>query len=156
MPRYASATTVNADRSRTEIERTLARYGASKFMYGWQENAAVVGFEANNRRIRFVLPLPELGEFMTTPTGRRRTSLQGRQSQEQATRQRWRALALAIKAKLETVESNISTFEDEFMAHIVLPDGRTVSEWLTPQIERAYTSSSMPPLLPMRVPLPAE
>jgi hypothetical protein len=67
---------------------------------------------------------------------------------EVARRQRWRALALAIKAKLEAVESGIATFEEEFMAYIVLPDGQTVGEFLSPQIEAAYSSGRMPPLLP--------
>lgn len=33
------------------------------------------------------------------------------------------------------------------MPHVLLPDGRTVSEWLTPQIESAYQTNSMPMLL---------
>ena len=34
---------------------------------------------------------------------------------EQACRQRWRALALVIKAKLEAIDAEISTFEEEFL-----------------------------------------
>ncbi len=144
---YANRTEVSPGKSRDEIERTLRRYGATKFMYGWQENAAVIGFEAYNRRIRFVLPLPREGEVERTATGRRRRNPQ--KSLEQAERQRWRALALAVKAKLETVESGIATFEQEFMAYVVLPDGSTVGEWMAPQIETAYRMGQMPPLLPM-------
>jgi len=55
---------------------------------------------------------------------------------------------LVIKAKLEAVESGISVFEDEFMANIVMPDGRTVSEHVRPRIATAYESGEMPPLLP--------
>ena len=40
---------------------------------------------------------------------------------EQERRRLWRALLLNIKAKLEAVESGISVFDEEFMAHIVLP-----------------------------------
>jgi hypothetical protein len=61
---------------------------------------------------------------------------------------RWRALALAVKAKLEVVESGIATFEEEFMAHIVMPDGRTVGEHVAPRIEEAYTSGQPLALLP--------
>ena len=67
---------------------------------------------------------------------------------EQATRQRWRALALSIKAKLESVESGIEQFEEAFMAQIVLPNGKTVGEWVAPQIEASYKSGNMPPMLP--------
>jgi hypothetical protein len=34
---------------------------------------------------------------------------------------RWRALLLMIKAKVEAVESGVVTFEDEWLAHFVLP-----------------------------------
>ena len=54
-----------------------------------------------------------------------------------------------IKAKLEAVESEITCFDDEFMAHIVLPNGDTVSQWLVPQISSAYANGEMPKLLPL-------
>lgn len=63
-------------------------------------------------------------------------------------RQRWRALALAIKAKLEAVETGIATFEEEFLNYIVLPDGVTVGEFIRPQIETAYATGTMPKMLP--------
>lgn len=147
MSRYAHNTTVAPDRSRAEIERTLARYGATKFMYGWQENAAIIGFEVNGRRVRFILPLPSEDTFQ--PSGGRGRKRSPQVAVEQETRQRWRALALAVKAKLETVESGIAAFEDEFMAYLVLPSGETVGEWMAPQIAQAYLSGKMPPLLPM-------
>ena len=53
-----------------------------------------------------------------------------------------------IKAKLEAVETGITEFEDEFLAHIVLPNGQTAGHWMRPQIAKAYESGSMPPLLP--------
>lgn len=62
------------------------------------------------------------------------------------------ALALVVKAKLEAVESGISTFEQEFMAHIVLPNGQTTGQWMIPQIEAAYKTGTMPALLPMLPP----
>ena len=47
-------------------------------------------------------------------------------------------------AKLEAVEAGISEFEDEFMAHIVLPGGGTVSNLMRPQIEQAYLTGDVP------------
>ncbi|GAG36103.1 unnamed protein product [marine sediment metagenome] len=64
-------------------------------------------------------------------------------------RQKWRALSLVIKAKLEAVESGISIFEEEFLAHIVLPDGRTIGDFMIPQIKTIYSSGKMPKLLPI-------
>lgn len=149
MSRYAENTSVGTDKSRAEIERTLQRYGADGFMYGWQGARALVQFVAHGRQIRFELPLPDrqASEFTKTPTGRDRSEKQAYDAWEQACRQRWRALALAIKAKLEAVEAGISTFESEFLANVVLPGGQTVGAWMTPQIERAYDTGEMPPLL---------
>ena len=51
------------------------------------------------------------------------------------------------KAKLEAVETGITEFEDEFLAHIVLPNGQTMGEFAKPQIAHAYDTGDMPPLL---------
>src|SRR5688500_2693571 len=59
MTRYAATTEVSSSRSRDEIERTLTRYGADQFLYGWQETSAVVGFRMHGRQIKFMLPLPD-------------------------------------------------------------------------------------------------
>lgn len=150
MPRYAATTQVSSNKSRDEIERTLARYGADQFMYGWQDGSAVVAFRANERRVRFLLPLPDRNSptFTRHSKGLRDASAAER-LYEQATRQRWRALALVIKAKLEAVEAGISEFEDEFLAHVMLPTGQTVGEWMRPQVAEVYLTGHMPPMLPM-------
>lgn len=150
MNRYAQDTSVSSEASRNEIEKTLRRYGAGGFMYGTQRTFAVVAFEMDNRRIKFTLPMPDPDSREFTHTsyrGTQRTAEAALKEWEQACRQRWRALALAIKAKLEAVASGITTFEEEFMAHIVLPGGQTVGAWLAPQIESAYQNNKMPPLL---------
>ena len=129
--------------------RTLQRYGADQFMYGWDANKAVIAFRMSGRQIRFMLPMPDKQDkaFVLTPTGKRRKEGQAFDAWEQACRQRWHALALVIKAKLEAVESGISIFDDEFMANIVLPDGSTVGQFMAPQIADAYKSGDMPKLL---------
>jgi hypothetical protein len=151
MSKFAQDTSVSVERSRAEIERTLQKYGAEGFMYGWQGNRAAVQFDMNGRRIKFELPLPDpkAKEFTHTPSrGTLRTAAQQHEAWEQACRQRWRALNLAIKAKLEAVECGITTFEAEFLSHIVLPNGGTVGEWMVPQIAAAYEHRKMPPMLP--------
>lgn len=146
---YASQTQVSADRSRAEIERTLTKYGATKFMYGWDGDRALIGFVASNRQVRFLLPLPDRNDkgFTRTAQGRPRTSNAVEQAYEQAVRQRWRALALVIKAKLEAVETGIVTFEDEFAMFIVLPDGTSVRDHVRPAINEAYSSGTVPDML---------
>jgi hypothetical protein len=151
MPTFAADTQVTPERSRAEIERTLQRYGADSFMYGWDGPQAVVAFRMQGRMIRFLLTLPgrDAEEFHRTPTGKKRAPNAAFEAWEQACRQRWRALALVIKAKLEAVQSGITTFEEEFLAHTLLPDGQTVGQWMLPQVERAYLNGKMPALLPL-------
>jgi hypothetical protein len=146
---YAASTAVTSERSRLEIERTLTRYGATSFAYGWQQQNAMIGFVMAGRQVRFLLPLPDehAPEFTRTPTGRPRTATEAKRQHEQAVKQRWRALALIVKAKLEAVEAGIVTFEDEFAMHMILPDGRRVSEHVAPAVESAYATGVIPPML---------
>jgi hypothetical protein len=148
--RYAAGTEVSSDRSRAEIERTLTRYGATQFLYGWSGKRATVGFTAHGRSIRFELPLPDRAdkEFTRTDTGRERSEQAAADAYEKAVRQRWRALALVVKAKLEAVSSGITTFEDEFLAHTVLPGGVTVADTVRNHVAQAYKTGSVPALLP--------
>lgn len=134
MSKFASRTKVDSFKTRSEIERTLHKYGANGFQYGWAGIKAVIAFELKNRRIKFLLPLPDPKNYSAA-------------KHEQLVRSKWRALFLVIKAKLEAVESGITTLEDEFMAHIVLPGNQTVSEFMAPQIEQAYKTGAVPRLL---------
>jgi len=146
--RYASKTSVSVERSIGEIQKTLNRHGCAEFMSGTKDDKSIIQFQMNERRIRFVLPLPPKADYSTNKRGREKPVDKILKDWEQACRQRFRALALAVKAKLEAVEAGITTFEEEFMAHIVLPSGHTVGAWMSPQIEQAYQSKKMPPMLP--------
>lgn len=147
---YAADTKVPVERSRAEIERILKRYGADQFVYGEdsETSSALIAFRAHRRHVRVRLSLPTLDEARRTPAGRTRAQGAAQTAHAQEARRRWRALALIIKAKLEAVESGITTFEEEFLPWTVLPSGETVAEWTAPQIERAYETGEMPSLLP--------
>ena len=136
---YAIKTSVPVDRSQNEIRKILSNYGASSFAYGEQGSLSVILFEMQRRRVKFSLPMPVIPE-----KGASQASVK---AYEQLCRSRWRCLVLAIKAKLECVESGITTLEQEFLAHIVLPSGETVGDAMAPQISQAYASGKMPPLL---------
>jgi len=160
---YASGTTVSTERSKNEIEATLRRYGADQFVSGWKDNATMLGFRMGDRMVRFVLPLPAPSQFKTYKATRRASWRSGsshvheftrtRSDQaalvacDQETRRRFRALSLVIKAKLEAVASGITTFEEEFLAHIVLPGGSTVYERTRSELKLAYESGKAPELL---------
>ena len=152
MGKYAANTEVSEEKSRGEIEATLRRYGADAFSYGWEENRALIAFRANNRHIRFEISMPDRSDEQFTKYKSRgywydRTEASAYNEWQKARKQRWRALALVVKAKLEAVDSGISEFEEEFLAHIVLPDGTTVGQQIRPHIEKAYIDGKMPRLL---------
>ena len=143
---YAEKTAVSVAKTKADIEELIQKAGAGQFVSGYKEDVAVIGFSLENRQIRFLLPLPDKQDrkFWYTPEQqRKRTDKQAYEAWEQACRSRWRAL------KLEAVDSGISTIEREFLYDIVLPDGKTVGEYMAPQIEAAYTTGEMPSMLPM-------
>lgn len=142
--RFAENTKVSAEQSRSEIEKTLTRYGADAFAYGTDGNQAMVQFRMRSRMVKFLVPLPDAAEYRKSPAGRSRTDLQVKEAVAQAARQRWRALLLAIKAKLEVVESGIATFDQEFLPYLMLPNGQTVGDVTLPQLEIAYSTGRMP------------
>jgi hypothetical protein len=148
---YAQRTEVPSEKTRMEIERALIRWGAHEFVTGWTENEAQIAFAFADRKVLFRLPLPNRRDkrFTHTPGKSLQRSPAAAQAEyEQAVRQRWRALLLIIKAKLEAIESGVTSFETEFLPHILLPDGRTVSEHVAPRIALAYESGEVPALLP--------
>jgi hypothetical protein len=147
---YAKKTNVAVSKTKGEIDGLLRKYGATGFGSFEERTRALLVFEMKDRRIRFVLPLPDRQGKQFTVDGRGRSrSLEARlASWEQACRSKWRALFLCIKAKLESVEAGIETFEDSFLAHIQLPDGMTVGEHVKPNIAIAYGKKAMQPLLP--------
>jgi hypothetical protein len=148
--RYAARTTVAPDRSRLEIERDLARFGATAFGYMRQGQVEAVLFEIGGRRVRLTLTLPDPHgrEFTRTDTGQQRAATAARTAHEQAVKARWRALVLVVKAKLAAIEAGISDVETEFLANIMLPSGATVGQWVQPQLDEVYGSGGMPALLP--------
>lgn len=152
MARYAEGTTVSIESSQAEIARLIVRFGARRFVSGFDDDQrlAMVQFEAHNRRVKFLLYMPDPAsrDFTHNARGQVRTSTQHNNAYQAECRRLWRSLVLVIKSKLESVESGIETFEDAFLANIVLPNGQTVGDYLEPQIEATYKSGQMPPLLP--------
>lgn len=125
---YAVDTKVPVTNSRAEIERELTKYGATSFGFALQPDKSCVFFEYDGRRIRFDLPMKA-----------------GTSDKEQ--RSRWRALNLSIKAKLVSVDTGIETFEQAFLAHVVLADGQSLYNAVKDGIEQQYVTGRVGPLL---------
>jgi hypothetical protein len=155
VPTYAAGTSTNSSASRAEIEHDLERFGATAFQYGWDSDRrrAEITFRIGGRAVQMTMALParDHPDVIWTPARRRQRSAEGQaEAYEQLTRQRWRALALGIKAKLALVEAGITTLEQEFLANVLLPGGQSVGSWVAPVVERAYEldAAPMPALLP--------
>lgn len=159
MGRYAEKTTVSFAKSIAEIQRTLDRYDAKGFQYGREDDRAYVGFKIqvgedlrNMRIVRIKMTLPKRDDKEFTHTemqGYLRSDSAAATAWEKACRQRWRALALAVKSKLESVESGIETFEEAFFAHIIIPGlGKTFGEAILPDLPQIMHSGEIPKLLP--------
>jgi hypothetical protein len=87
------------------------------------------------------MALPNSNDF------RQRTQEAFKRALAQEERRRWRVLLLRVKARLEEIAEGVS-FEEAFMPFVVLPDGRTVREYVLPEVKRAYEMGVMPKMLP--------
>lgn len=130
---YAVGTKVSIDKTRMEIETTVAKAGATHYGTFSEPGSAMIAFRLKDRNIRFNLPIPA-------------------KMNDQAKRSRWRAMLLVIRAKLESVESGIETVEEAFLANIVVggTGGRTVYEEIKAPIALTYEGKNVPLLPPGR------
>jgi hypothetical protein len=147
---YAKDTSVSVSKSQATIRKLLLDRDADQIAFAEDagESKAVVAFRMRGRAVRIELRLPSRDEerFTHTPaTLKERSREAATKAWEQACRSQWRALFLVIKAKLVAVEAGITTFEREFLADMVLPNGETAGQFLLPQVELG----TMPPMLPL-------
>lgn len=146
---YAQTTSVPVDRSKSELERIFLRYGADQYVTGTDvaQLKTLIKFRYARRYFQITINLPDPDKFAVTESGRSRLREQQVKAWEQATRQRWRALVLYVKATLEATEAGIITFESAFLGNTLLPNGSTLYEYVTPQIQSTYETGEMPKLL---------
>jgi len=136
MAKYAKDTRVPISHSRTEIERTLLRYGIDEFGMGVSPRGDGIIFKKNDKVYKINVPNPDPNKFSTDT------------KYEQARRQRWRILLLSIKAKLEEIEAGLISFDDQFLAYMALPDGSTVGDFMRlPENRQRLAKTKMPKLL---------
>jgi hypothetical protein len=123
---YAARTDVPLVQSIAEVVRLLKKFGADRIAQAEEPGRIAVQCFLSGRLLRFAVALPD---------------------GPQAQRQRGRALLLVIKAKLESIESGVETFEQAFLANVVMPDGQTVADKAVPWIANAYATGKTPPLM---------
>ena len=146
---YAHGTTVTADRSMIEVRRLLSKHGITDFVSGQDGGVSGLLFKVRGRAVRIAIPNPDPNDprLCRTPSGRPRRDHIAREHYEQEVRRRWRVLVIAMKAKLELIEAGVSTFEEEFLAHFILPAGRTVGEQVLPELDSIQRTGALPALL---------
>jgi hypothetical protein len=159
---YAEGTTVSVEKSRAELDTLLGKHGAQQrgIMSDEAQNRAIVGFVLHDRRYKLVIPLPaptppskseEPRAWAFWSDAQRKAYIQ--KEHEQACRARWRAIVMLVKAKLEVVRIGLSSVEKEFLADLLLPDGRTAGETIESYVADVIRGGSQGPLaLPGRRP----
>ncbi|MDP3063867.1 MAG: hypothetical protein Q8O40_11760 [Chloroflexota bacterium] len=142
--KYAEGTEVPVGRSRDEIERTLARFGstAQAWMRDDEKGVVTVAFKRGGHAYRFTVPSPPLSEFMETPSGRwARTEAQALMARDTEIRRRFRSLANYVKAVLDATESGIIKADEALLPYLLLPEGDTVYQRASRQLERGVDVS---------------
>lgn len=153
--KYAEHTTVTPEKSMTEIMQTLRRYGADGFQTNIDDRAgahsivfrvrATGSISAEGYRfVKLVVKIPERDAYVKRALATMARKPRSKSPQQAAleqweseVRRRWRALALFVKAALEAVESEITTIEQVFLAHLLIGSG-TVGDAVLPRIKDAY------------------
>lgn len=143
---YAAQTTVPLERSISEIIAMVRKAGAESIGQMHDRDSFVIVFALADRRMKFKVPLAT--EYVGPKVGGNGRVIDTAARLEQMNRQKGRALMLVIKAKLESVESGVETFEQAFLGNIMLADGKTVYENIAEPIAIEYqTGRASGPLL---------
>jgi hypothetical protein len=139
---YSSAT--SGDKAMAEIQRILQRFGCNKFgtMTDWDAGTLIVQFEWHGARVSFPANFKGYATawLKENPWTSRKAS----------TKAEWEAKALEIgsiavysilrdwiKAQVVAVETGLISFDEVFMAHVLLPNGQRM-------IEHARTNNLLP------------
>jgi DNA polymerase IIIc chi subunit len=138
---YAKGTKVAIETTDQQIKTMLRKAGATAYATFEDGNGASIAFRLNDLNIRMALAMPDRfsNEFVMKTVNQYggqapRSEDAAEKLWEQACRERWRALHLCVKAKLEAIAAGVETFEDAFLAHVMTETGETVGERVRPQL----------------------
>lgn len=115
---YVRGASVTAAASQSEIQQMLMASGATGLRWSREDGRAAISFGAGPRRFRIVLVLPHTAGGLP-PRG---TLYAAAKASQDLARQRWRQLSLLIRAKLDAVDSGITTFDQEFLGYLLGPE----------------------------------
>ncbi len=143
---YAKETIIEPEQTRNDIEKLLFRYGADTFGYGRMGTTSIISFRFHSLVIKLTVEEPLLESFFKDSSDRKRSPEKQKLAWKQAIRSRWRLLLLVIKGRLEMITVGMSSFEEQFMADIVMPNEQRLSDWVRPILEEANRTDRMPML----------
>jgi len=148
MARYAEGTEVAVEKSQAELKRLIERYGARKVLTfdDQDEGVSALQFQIRDRQVLLRLRFPAESEFRLDARGRLRTDNARYNAWDAERRRLWRSLVMVVKAKLESVESGIETFDEAFLPHLVMEGGGTIGDRVLAELPRALASGFLPAL----------
>jgi hypothetical protein len=134
---YAEGTSVDTGQSRLEIERLLQRAECSHVGVMHEPGKAIVYFQRKGWAVQMSIPIPQPEDAPQKIGGRYfPTDAQKRGWAEQKAKERWRQLLLVLKAKFTALEQGVETFEQSFLAHLVV-GGIHLGDRLLPLVREA-------------------
>ena len=138
-PKYQSysQTTVRVENSQAELTRELAKYGIYMVQHTQTDNVFSLAFQV------------EIEEVDRPITVRVDVPYQRKNDEEdkfgfREQRRKYRVLFFYVKGLLVAWDGGLKAFMDIFMAHMVLPGGRTISQDLLPKYQMAIESGELP------------
>lgn len=136
---YAEGTTVTVERSVAEAQALLKRHGVADVGWTLSSRGGRIQFMRDRTAVQFTVLYPPATDDAVTlyPSGKLRPPREHAARLEQIHRERWRALVLVLKGKLEAVDAGVETWEEAFLPHILLPGGETVMDRVAPALAAA-------------------
>ncbi|MCA4133382.1 hypothetical protein [Arthrobacter sp. M4] len=129
---YVRGASITASASQAEIQDMLSDFGAVGLRCIREDGRATIAFRSGGQQFRMILVLPRSADEEL----QKRSTGHALKTPQETARQRWRALSVLIRAKLDAVASGIVSFDQEFMAYRLPPhefeDGRTSPDTQAP------------------------
>lgn len=149
---YAQKTSVSVMKSIEEIRSLIQRNGGSQFALKEDGTRSAVCFRLKDRFVMFELELPPREKFYwKTDRYKRKVAETNantvQKNWEQACRSHWRALALTVKSKFVSIELGVETFEEAFLAHVLVPGvagNQKFSKLAVKYIAESYSGTGQP------------
>ncbi|GAB2753325.1 hypothetical protein [Sinomonas soli] len=129
---YIRGASVTCSASQAEIQTMLAAAGATGIRFASERGKTRITFRSGGHH--FLLALP--------------AAMSDLPHAQEGARRGWRQLSALVQAKLDAVDAGITTFDEEFLAYMVMPGGATVFQAVAPGVAAAYAAAAPPPAVP--------